>query len=198
MNNNLLSTDDLDAILAHVHDELEAGASADRIKTIANEKPQAREEIFAFAAAWFTTDGSDLSDDVLDVTQTVANQKQLLDRFWELVDSNTNDPFASLSAEHLQSVTKHCRINLALLRQIVRRLVDEATIPGKLVGWLAQATDVQIKDVWAFLTATSMVASADFFAPSGRMRGYKISFAEAVQCSDLPAADRQFWLRHLE
>lgn len=198
MNNNLLSTDELDVILAHVHDELEAGASADRIKTIANENPQARDEVFAFVAAWFTTDGSDLSDDTLEVTQTVANQKQLLDRFWELIDTNANEPFVNMSADQLQAIAEQCRINLTLLRQIVRRLIDETTIPGLLIGLLAQATSVQIQYVWAFLTAIPITTSADYFAPHGRKLRGKISFAEAVQVSDLQEADRQFWLRHLE
>ncbi len=57
--------DQLDDILAGVHLELEDGATADRINQIANENPQLRAEILAFAAEWFASDGSDLSDDIL-------------------------------------------------------------------------------------------------------------------------------------
>ena len=53
----------LDDILAKVHEELEAGASADRIDQIVKAHPLYRDEILAFAAEWFASDGSGLSDD---------------------------------------------------------------------------------------------------------------------------------------
>jgi len=76
--------DQLDDILAGVHLELEDGATADRINQIANENPQLRAEILAFAAEWFASDGSDLSDDILTVQQTVSEHTILLERFWQL------------------------------------------------------------------------------------------------------------------
>jgi hypothetical protein len=47
MSDNLTSMDGLDDILALVHEELESGASGDRVKAIAEANPQARDEILA-------------------------------------------------------------------------------------------------------------------------------------------------------
>ncbi len=65
MSNNSIPLDELDEILAAVHEELEGGASADRVMQIATSCPHLREEILAFAAEWFASDGSDLPDDAL-------------------------------------------------------------------------------------------------------------------------------------
>jgi hypothetical protein len=198
MSDNLTSMEGLDDILALVHEELESGASGDRIKAIADANPQARDEILAFAEAWFASDGSDLSDDTLGVRQTVSNHNSLLDRFWKPSDAGLEDPFAKADIEDLERIAALCRINATVLRLIVRRLIDEMTIPGKLVALLAEATGARTKDIWSFLTAAPTAATADYFAPGGRRSGSRISFAEAIRNSDLTSADKQFWLAHLE
>jgi hypothetical protein len=81
----------------------------------------------------------------------------------------------------LERIAAACRIDTSILRLIVRRFVDEMTIPAKLVALLAEATGAQIKDVWSFLTAVPTVATADYFAPAGRRSGSRISFAEAIR-----------------
>jgi hypothetical protein len=72
------------------------------------------------------------------------------------------------------------------------------TIPAKLIDLLAEATSAQVKDVWSFLAAVPTVAAADYFAPSGRRSGRRVSFAEAIRNSDLTPANKRFWLAHLE
>lgn len=69
MSNTPPTTFDLDEILADLHDELEGGASGARIREIADAQPDARDDILAFAAEWFAFDGSDLSDNNLEVQQ---------------------------------------------------------------------------------------------------------------------------------
>ena len=198
MNGNLTSMDGLDEILALVHEELEGGASGDRVKAIAEANLQARDEILAFAEAWFASNGSDLSDDTLGIGQTVSNHGALLDRFWKLSDAGAEDPFKKADIDDLERIAGHCRIDTSILRLIVRRFVDEMTIPAKLIALLAEATGAHVKEVWWFLTAVPTVATADYFAPAGRRAGSRISFAEAIRNSDLTPADKQFWLAHLE
>jgi hypothetical protein len=197
MSDNLMSMDGLDDILALVHEELEGGASGDRVKAIAEANPQARDEIFAFAEAWFASDGSDLSDDTLGIGQTVSKHDTLLDRFWKLADAGSEDPFKNADIGDLERIAAASRIDTSILRLIVRRFVDEMTIPSKLIVLLAEATGAHVKDVWSFLTAVPTVVTADYFAPAGRRSGSRISFAEAIRNSDLTPADKQFWLAHL-
>ncbi|BAV50367.1 MAG: hypothetical protein E5X74_31400 [Mesorhizobium sp.] len=198
MNSNPIPMDQLDDILAGVHLELEDGATADRINQIANENPQLRAEILAFAAEWFASDGSDLSDDILTVQQTVSEHTILLERFWQLTMPAAIDPFEKLSTDDLQALAERCRVDLIILRQLVRGRIDETTIPGKLIAWLADATGASMADVWSHLASGQINAAADYFAPSGRRTGAKISFAEAIRSSDLSPDDKQFWLAHLE
>lgn len=56
--------DQIAEIIAQVHEELEGGASADRIKQIANENPQFSAEILGFTAEWFVDVGGKLADDL--------------------------------------------------------------------------------------------------------------------------------------
>ncbi|MDX8494184.1 hypothetical protein RFN29_21695 [Mesorhizobium sp. VK22B] len=198
MSSNPIPMDQLDDILAGVHLELEDGATADRINQIANENPQLRTEILAFAAEWFASDGSDLSDDILTVEQTVSEHAILLERFWQLTMPTAADPFEKLSTDDLQALAERCRVDLVILRQLVRGRIDEATIPGKLIAWLADATGARMADVWSHLESGQINAAADYFAPSGRRTGTKVSFAEAIRSSDLSSDDKQFWLSHLE
>lgn len=197
MSGNPKVVDELDDILDGVHEELESGASADRIRELADEHPAARSEILDFAAAWFTSQGSDLSDDDLVVDQTVSDHVALLERFWRAMPSDAADPFQSLPTEDLEMLARRCRIDMGILRQLVRRLIDEATIPGKLVAWLADATVAPMSDVWFYLSS-SPAHAADYYAPKGKRTGAKVSFAEAVRGSALDPDDRQFWLSHLD
>lgn len=197
MSDNPLSTHELDDILADVHEELEAGASADRIDQIIKAHPLARDEILAFAAEWFASDGSDLPDDELEVGRTVSGHDELLERFWQLVQPTSANPFQDLPTEDLQALADRCRIDMVILRQLVRGLIDEDTIPGKLVAWIAEATGARMADVWSYLSSP-MAAAADYYAPSGKRTGKKASFAEAVRGSSLSLDDKRFWLKHLD
>ena len=198
MSSNPKALDELDNILDGVHEELEGGASADRIRQLADQHPEARSEIIAFAAEWFASDGSDLSDEDLVVDQTVSDHVTLLERFWQAVPSDAVDPFQSLPTDELEMLAGRCRIDMGILRQLVRGLIDEATIPGKLVAWLADATGASMSDIWSHLSASPARAAADYFAPSGKRVGAKVSFAEAVRSSTLGPDGLQFWLSHLD
>ncbi|RWO22847.1 hypothetical protein [Mesorhizobium sp.] len=63
-------SDQSDEILAQVHEELEGGASMDRVNQIMKENPQFSAEILGFTAEWFASVGGKLADDL-------ANQRRL-------------------------------------------------------------------------------------------------------------------------
>lgn len=195
-----IDASDLDALRASVHDELEKGASAARVREIADAHPNFRAEILDFAAAWLASDGSDLSDDMRLVGQTVPGHSALLERFWEAAEHGASDPFAKLPPKDLKAIAERCHLDMAVLRQLVRGFIDVDTIPGKLVAWLADATSVRTAELWSFLSSPALATGGgrDFFAPGGKRSPDKVSFADVIRNSQLPEADKQFWLAHLE
>ena len=198
MSNNPPTTFDLDEILTGVHDELEAGASGARVREIADAHPGARDDILAFAAEWFASDGSDLSDDNLEVTHTAREHHLVLERFWAAAASTDAKPFEGLSVDRLGEVATKCRIDIDILRQIVRGKVDEMSIPAKLIGWFGVELEVPQQAVWSSLTTVDRTAYADFFAPGGRRAVGKMRFVDVVRDSDLGDDDKRFWLNSLE
>jgi hypothetical protein len=198
MSNNPPTTFDLDEILAGVHDELEGGASGARVREIADAHPDARDDILAFAAEWFASDGSDLSDDNLEVTRTAREHHLVLERFWAAAASTDAKPFEGLSADRLGEVATKCRIDTDILRQIVRGKVDEMSIPAKLIGWFGAELEVPQQAVWSSLTTVDRAAYADFFAPGGRRVVGKMRFVDVVRDSELGDDDKGFWLNSLE
>ncbi|WP_192244277.1 hypothetical protein [Mesorhizobium silamurunense] len=199
MNKDQNATLALDYILAILHEELERGASADRVREIADENSDFHSEILAFAAEWFASDGSDLTDEMLTVTRTVSGHAAVLERFWEVAKGDAVNPFASIPHESLKTIANDCRIDMPILRQLVRGFVDESTIPGKLISSLADATNMRPAQVWNYLSSPALAAagSGDFFAPRGKSSPAKVSFADVVRGSSLSSEDKQFWLAHL-
>lgn len=189
----------LDDILERLHEELEDGASADRVREYVARHPGFREEILAFAAEWLSGAGSDLGDDVLVVSQTVSGHAELLERFWAAVSSDEASPLPGTPAA-LRDVAQRCRVDTAVLRKVAKGFVEATTIPGKFVSLLAEATDAPMSRVWAFLTSPAIAAAGagDYFAPSGRRNGGRSSFADVIRKSDLGDGDKAFWLSHLD
>lgn len=198
MNNTPLPPLELDEILAGVHEELEDGASGARIREIADEHPNARDDILAFAAEWLASEGSDLSDDVREVNRTPREHHLLLERFWKLAAAEDAEPFQGLSLDRLEDIARKCRIDTDILRQIVRGKVDELTIPAKLVGWFAAELEISTPAILGSLTSVETLAYADFFAPGGRKSRGKMNFADVIRDSDLDEPDKRFWLNSLE
>lgn len=187
----------LDDILETLHEALEEGANADRVREIAEEHSAFRAEILAFAAEWFASDGSDLPDDTLVVEHTVSDHAALLDRFWQMAAADAANPFQQVSPDDLLQMADRCRVDMVVLRQLVRGFVDAATIPAKLISWLAAETHSSVADVWSHFGSPA-VATADFFAPSGKSSSAKLSFGEVIRNSNLSPENKQFWLAHLD
>lgn len=188
----------LDEILSTLHDLLEDDGTADDVNRLADEHPEFRREILAFAAEWLTVPGCELEDDAPTGTVTVREHHLLLERFWNPQPEAEQDLFAALSAEELEQLATRCRIDTAILRKLSRRLINETTVPGKLVHCLAGGVGHPAPAVYAFLSAAPVGAGADYFAPSGRKVAGKISFAEAVRTSTLDAEQKRYWLPDLE
>lgn len=189
----------LDDVLEHLHEELEDRASSDRVREFVARHPEFREEILAFAAEWLASEGSDLDDGVLAVSQTVSKHAELLERFWAAVSADDANPLPGTPAA-LRDVAQRCRVDTAVLRKVAKGFVEATTIPGKFVSLLAEATDAPTLGVWAFLTSPAIAAAGagDYFAPAGRRSGGKSSFADVIRKSDLDDEDKAFWLSHLD
>ncbi len=189
----------LDDVLERLHEELEDGASADRVRELVGLHPAFREEILAFAAEWLSSEGSDLADDVLVVSGTVSGHAELLERFWATAATDDASPLPGTPAAW-RGVAERCRVDTAVLRKVAKGFVEAATIPGKFVSMLAEATAAPPSRVWSFLTSRAIASAGavDYFAPSGRRGGGTSSFAEVIRESDLGDEDKVFWLSHLD
>lgn len=188
----------LDDVLALVHEELEDGANGDAVRKLADRYPAHGKAILAFVAEWLASDGSDLPDDMSVVGQTVSGHAELLERFWAARPEDAS-PFRRPPKE-LKAIASRARIDTAILRKLLKGLVDTTTIPGKLVVLLAEASGAPKAQVWAHLTSPALATAlgTDYFAPSGRTAPGRSSFAEVVRNSSLSAEDRDFWLSGLE
>ena len=181
-----------------MHEELEAGASGTRVREIADAHPDARDDILGFAAEWFASERSDLSDDDREVIRTAREHHLVLERFWAAAVSHDEKPFDGLAIGRLGDMADRCRIDTDILRQIVRGKVDEMSIPAMLVGWFGRELEIPQQAVWASLASVDTAAYADFFAPGGRKVVGKVRFVDAIRDSELEETDKRFWLNMLE
>ena len=198
MNNRPLTPREIDEVLAGVHEEIELGATGARIHEIADQHLQAREAILAFAAEWFASPGSDLSDDDTADGHTLREHTAILDQFWQAAAADEAKPSDGQPIDKLDDVASRCRIDREILRKLVRGRIDEMSIPGRLVGWLGHELETSPAAVWAALSAADAGAHADYYAPSGPKPGRKASFADAIRKSDLDAGDKRFWLDQVD
>ena len=193
-----ISQEAIDDIIEQVHEELEEGASAARIRQIADEHPQARAEILSFAAEWFASDGDGVSDDEQVVGDTPREHADLLDRYWNAVGPVDDNLVDGLDPDRLRDVAGRCRIDLDILRKLARGRIEPNSVPGILVGWLGHELSLPNAQVWTSLVSADSRMHADYFAPGGKRIGAKVTFAEAVRSSQLGDDDRRFWLDRLE
>jgi hypothetical protein len=184
----------LDELIADLQKQLENGATAEDVRSFVECHPDYRKQLLGFAAQWLASDGSDLSDDSQDVSHTVAGHAELLEAFWDRFSIPDADPFSGLDSIALADIANRCRIDTTILRKLHHRLIDETTLPARLVLWIGDATDTMPGSIWSYLAHEPLAMHADFFAPDGKKIGGKMSFPAAVEESRLGDADKQFWL----
>lgn len=184
----------LDELFANLQEQLENGATAEDVRSFVESHPDHRKQLLGFAAQWLASDGSDLSDDSQDVSQTVAGHTELLEAFWDRFSIPDADPFGGLDSIALTNIANRCRIDTTILRKLHHRLIDETSVPARLVLWIGDATDTAPGSILSYLAREPLAMHADFFAPDGRKIGGKMSFPAAVAESRLNDVDKQFWL----
>ena len=184
----------LDELIADFQEQLENGATAEDVRSFVESHPGYRKHLLGFAAQWLASDGSDLPDDSQDVSHTVAGHAELLEAFWDRFLIPVTDPFSGLDSIALADIANRCRIDTTILRKLHHRLIDETTVPARLVLWIGDATDTVPGSIWSYLAHEPLAMLADFFAPDGKKIGGKMSFPAAVAESLLDDADKQFWL----
>jgi hypothetical protein len=187
------SAETRDDVLATLHDMLEDGATRDEVLQFAALNPAFREEIFAFVAEWFASEGSDLGDEDPAGERTVRNHHSILERFWAPVQSHASDPFDAMESDDIDRIPANCRIDTGILRELCRCFIDVGTIPGQLLVWLADELRSSPSALHAFLDGAPAAAGADYFAPQGRTTPGKVSFETAVKSSTLDLSQKRFW-----
>lgn len=197
MTNQSQNTETLDNVLSTLHDMLEDSAVRDDVLRFAALHPAFREDIFAFVAEWFATEGSDLDDESPAGERTVRDHYSILERFWDPAQQQVADPFDAMDSNDMDRIAANCRIDIGILRKLSRCLIDVSTIPGQLIVWLSNELRTSPAALHAYLDSAPVAAGVDFFAPQGRSTPGKVSFETAVLSSTLDLAQRRFWFPDL-
>ncbi|MGN6819202.1 MAG: hypothetical protein ACTHJR_11100 [Sphingomonas sp.] len=197
MTNQPESTETLDAVLATLHDMLEDDATRDEVLRFAALNAAFREDIFAFVAEWFASEGSDLGDEDPAGERTARNHHSILERFWASASQGGAEPFDIVDADNIDRIAANCRVDTGIISKLCKCLIDASTIPGQLLVWLADELRTSPPAVYAFLDGVPATGGADYFAPGGRSAPGKMSFEAAVKSSTLDLAQKRFWLPDL-
>lgn len=187
----------LDNVLSTLHDMLEDDASRDDVLRFSALNAAFREDIFAFVAEWFASEGSDLGDEDPTGERTARNHHSILERFWAPAQQPASDPFEAVDADSIDRIATNCRIDTGILRKLCRCLIDVGTIPGQLIVWLADELRTSPASLSAFLDSAPVAAGVDYLAPKGRSAPGKVSFETAVQSSTLDLTQKRFWFPDL-
>jgi hypothetical protein len=191
------SAETLDDVLPTLHDMLKDGAVRDDVLRFAALHPVFRQDIFAFVAEWFASEGSDLGDEDPAGERTARDHYSILERFWAPAKQQASDPFDAMNSDDIGRIAANCRIDTGILRKLCRCLIDVGTIPGQLIVWLADELRTSPASLHAFLDAAPAAAGVDFFAPQGRSVPGKVSFETAVRSSTLDLVQKSFWFPDL-
>lgn len=187
----------LDNVLATLHDMLEDDATRDEVLRFAALNSAFREDIFAFVAEWFASEGSDLGDEDPAGERTARNHHSILERFWASTSQGGADPFEIVDADNIDRIAAKCRVDTGIISKLCKCLIDASTIPGQLMVWLADELKTSPSAVYEFLDRVPAAGGADYFAPNGRSAPGKVSFEAAVKSSTLDLAQKRFWLPDL-
>ena len=197
MTNNAEGAETLDDILTTLHDMLEDGATRDDVLRFATLNAAFREEILAFVAEWFASEGSDLGDEDPAGEQTARNHHSILERFWANAPLAGQDPFDMVDADNIDRIATNCRVDTGIITKLCKCLIDAGTIPGQLIIWLADELRTTQVSLHAFLDGVPATGRADYFAPNGRSARGKVSFETAIKSSTLDLAGKRFWFPDL-
>ena len=189
---NFIPSEELDDILF----ELAATERLDpeEVKATVARHPQFAREILEFAMDWVEADalrGPETSERVAD---TAAAFEADLNRFWVREPTEDADPFEGLAPSQLRAAASDSEIDVTILMQLRRRLIEAATIPLTLVESLAKGLRTSPKIFLSFLQGPPTAAAADYKSPGGAPRvGEKISFSEAIESSPMDEALKARW-----
>lgn len=189
---NFIPSEELDDILF----ELAATERLDpeEVKATIERHPQFAREILEFAMDWVEADAlrrPEISDRAAD---TPASLEADLASFWAGEVAQDADPFDGMERSQLRAVASDCEIDVTILMQLRRRLIEAATIPLTLVERLAEGLRTTPKLFLNFLEGPPTAAAADYRSPGGAPRvGEKISFSDAIESSPMDEALKARW-----
>jgi hypothetical protein len=188
---NFIPSEELDDILF----ELAATERLDpeEIRATVARHPQFAKDILEFAMDWVEADAlrGETGERAAD---TSAAFEAELGRFWVGKPAEVADPFEGLAPSQLRAAASDSEIDVTILMQLRRRLIEVATIPLTLVESLAEGLRTSPKTFLSFLQGPPTAAAADFKSPGGAPRvGEKISFSEAIEASPMDEALKARW-----
>ena len=184
--------------------------TAENLRIWIERYPQFGRELVEFAAAWAEqlvlppAPGMEPATEkvlidramsyVLNVACERDNQVQGHIESGDVVNSLTEE--AQCAGMNAQELVKACRLDLALMSKLNRRLIEPKTIPAPLIGLFARQLRKPIAAIVDYLAQPPQVTvSLAFLARDKPTRATQQSFADAVRGSSLPEYEKARWLR---
>lgn len=168
----------------------ETDMSAGAVRSAIAEAPEFEADIWSFALEWGVMTSEASPNEALAQAQATAPARGVVSWGAAVV----HDPFAGKSANDLKAIATLVDLPFSILSKLCQRLVDATTIPLVLVRALAPHLNVKPGELFAFLDLQPTLAPADYRSAVRPEVSEKMSFAAAVQSTDMPAGQRDKWL----
>lgn len=189
---NFIPSEELDDILF----ELAATERLDpeEVKATIARHPQFARDILQFAMDWVEADALRGPETSERAAETAAAFEADLASFWAGDVAEDANPFDGIEPSQLRAVASDCEIDVTILMQLCRRLIEAATIPLTLLERLSKGLRTTPSLFLNFLEGPPTAAAVDYKSPRGAPRvGEKISFSEAVESSPMDEALKAKW-----
>jgi len=169
---------------------METDMSADAVRAAVAEAPEFEADIWSFALEWGAMTSEAVSDEELAQAEAPAPTGGVFS--WAAAE--VRDPFAGKSPSELKAIATLVDLPFSIVSKLCQRLIDATTIPLALIRALAPHLDVKPGELFAFLDLGPALATADYRSVGRPEVSEKMSFATAVQTTDMPAGQRDKWL----
>lgn len=168
----------------------ETDMSVEAVRSAIADTPEFEADIWSFALEWGVMTSEAVPSEALVQAEAVVSARDVVS--WAAAE--VHDPFAGKSPSDLKAIATLVDLPFSILSKLCQRLIDATTIPLALVRALAPHLNAKPGELFAFLDLQPTLATADYRSTVRPEVSEKMSFAEAVRTTDMPAGQRDKWL----
>lgn len=169
----------------------ETDMSAGAVRSAIAEAPEFEADIWSFALEWGVMTSEAVPNEALAQAEALVPSGRVVS--WAAA-GDVGNPFADKSPSDLKAIATLVDLPFSILSKLCQRLIDATTIPLVLVRALAPHLNVKPGELFAFLDLQPTLAPADYRSTVRPEVSEKMSFAAAVQATDMPDGQRDKWL----